>query len=530
MAATPASDKLPPLPGLRVLVAGAGTAGVSAALFLAGHRAHVTVCDGRTHDRPVLTDAGVDVVSTDSVTRESLTRFDLVVVSPGFRPDSAVVVAAHAAGLPVWGEVELAWRVDRSGLLGAPRTWLVVTGTNGKTTTTSMVEAIVSASPRSVAACGNIGLPVLDALTLDPRVDVLAVELSSFQLYWAPSVVPDAGVVLNIAEDHLDWHGSMDAYVSAKSGALRGPIAIVGADDPVAGMLSATAPGGRTVAVRLGEPAVGEVGVRDGRLVDRAFGPEIHDDGVPVGTTASIRPVGPSGLTDALAAAALCRAVGVAADDVAGGLAGFRPGRHRGEVVATLDGIDFVDDSKATNPHAAAASIRAHRRVVLIAGGLLKGAAVDDLVIETADRLAAVVLLGTDRDLLAAAIARHAPSIPTVTLFTGDDDRVIATPVLPDAVADSAHSPSTSTDALRAVTATAADPTLDAAAAVMNAAVATAWHLAQSDTDRPDAILLAPAAASLDMFSGYGVRGDAFTHAALVIGAAATVDGGTTAS
>ncbi|GGF29505.1 UDP-N-acetylmuramoyl-L-alanine--D-glutamate ligase [Williamsia phyllosphaerae] len=529
MAADPASDQLPSLPGLRVLVAGAGTAGVSAALFLAAHGAHVTVCDGRTHHRPVLTDAGVDVVSTDSVTRDSVAAFDLVVVSPGFRPDSAVVTAARAAGLPVWGEVELAWRVDHSGLLGAPRTWLVITGTNGKTTTTSMVEAIVSASPRSVAACGNIGLPVLDALTLDPRVEVLAVELSSFQLHWAPSVIPDAGVVLNIAEDHLDWHGSMAAYVTAKSGALRGPIAIIGADDPVAGVLSATTPGARTVGVRLGAPAVGEVGVVSGDLVDRAFGPDPEGAGIPVGTTGSIRPAGPSGLTDALAAAALCRAVGIAAADVDRGLAGFRPGRHRGEVVAALEGIEFVDDSKATNPHAAAASIRAHRRVVLIAGGLLKGAAVDDLVVESADRLAAVVLLGTDRDLLAAAIARHAPSIPTVTLLTGDDDRVIATPVLPEAVADSAHSPSTSTDTLRAITASAADPALGTADGVMNAAVAIAWHLATADSDRPDAILLAPAAASLDMFSGYGVRGDAFAHGALALGAIATLDDPTTA-
>lgn len=533
MATSEPSDQLPLLRGLRVLVAGAGTAGSSAALFLAAHDAHVTVCDGRTHHRAALAAAGLDVVSIDSVT-ETVAGFDLVVVSPGFRPDSAIVVAAGDAGLPVWGEVELAWRVDRSGLLGTPRTWLVVTGTNGKTTTTSMVEAIVSASSRTVAACGNIGLPVLDALVRTPRVDVVAAELSSFQLYWAPSVVPEAGVVLNIAEDHLDWHGSMSAYVAAKSAALGGPIAIIGADDPVAGTLSATSPGARTVRVRLGSPAVGEVGVVGADLVDRAFGPANERSGVVVGSRESIRPAGPSGVTDALAAAALCRAVGIAAVDVRRGLEGFHPGRHRGEVVAVLDGVGFIDDSKATNPHAALASIRAHRRVVLIAGGLLKGAAVDDLFRETRDRLAGVVLLGADRAQLASAITRHAPSIPTVTLFTGDDDRVIATPVQPEPVADSAEYSSTSIDALRGVAAVGASSAaagFGVSERVMTAAVAIAWHLATTDPDRPQAILLAPAAASLDMFDGYGARGDAFARAALALGARVPqVDGGATAS
>ncbi|WP_408068744.1 UDP-N-acetylmuramoyl-L-alanine--D-glutamate ligase [Williamsia herbipolensis] len=522
-AAAPAT--LPDLPGLRVVVAGAGTAGASAARFLAAHGAVVTVADGRPAAGAALADAGVAVVSVDAAVADL--QADLLVVSPGFRPDSPLVLAARAVRIPIWGEVELAWRVDASGLLGPRRTWVVITGTNGKTTTTSMVEAIVEASPHTVAACGNIGLPVLDALTRTPRVEILAVEMSSFQLHWAPSVVPDAGVVLNIAEDHLDWHGSMDAYVTAKVGALRGPIAVVGADDPVAGALSATTPGARTIGVRVGAPIGDDIGVEAGVLTDRAFTApgESPRTILPID---DIRPAGPSGIVDAAAAAALCLAVGVDIDAVAVGLAGFVPGRHRGETVATLDGVAFVDDSKATNPHAAHASIDAHERVVLVAGGLLKGAAVDDLFAATADRLAGVVAIGTDRELVASAIARHAPAIPTVTLFTGDDGRVTATPLAPPAVDGLATAPSDGVEAARAAARSAHEADTrrsdeaPAADRVMGAALVAAWSMIESDRaagGRPDAVLLAPAAASLDMFAGYGVRGDSFARAAVAIGA-----------
>ncbi|MGJ0120858.1 UDP-N-acetylmuramoyl-L-alanine--D-glutamate ligase [Williamsia sp. MIQD14] len=517
---------LPDLPGLRVVVAGAGTAGASAARFLAARGAVVTVADGRPAAGAALSDAGVEVVSVDAAVTDL--RADLMVVSPGFRPDSPLVLAARAARIPIWGEVELAWRVDASGLLGPRRTWIVITGTNGKTTTTSMVEAVVEASTHTVAACGNIGLPVLDALTRSPHVDILAVEMSSFQLHWAPSVVPDAGVVLNIAEDHLDWHGSMDAYVTAKVGALRGPIAVIGADDPVAGALAATTPGARTVGVRTGTPIGDDIGVEAGVLVDNAFTAP-GEPPRPILPVSDIRPAGPSGVVDAAAAAALCLAVGIDVDAVATGLAGFVPGRHRGEVVATLDGVTFVDDSKATNPHAARASIDAHDRVVLVAGGLLKGAAVDDLFAATADRLAGVVAIGTDRELVAAAIARHAPTIPTVTLFTGDDDRVTATPLEPPADDGVATALPDSVDRARTAARAAhdADARQDhrtpAADRVMDAALVAAWSLLESDRTaggQPDTVLLAPAAASLDMFAGYGVRGDSFARAAVAIGAA----------
>jgi UDP-N-acetylmuramoylalanine--D-glutamate ligase len=294
-------------------------------------------------------------------------------------------------------------------------------------------------------------------------------------------VRPTAGAVLNIAEDHLDWHGSMSAYIKAKAVALSGSIAVVGLDDPVAGILAATTEGARTVGFRLGTPHPGELGVSNGQLVDRVDWDESGDNSV-VGLIAldKVRPTGPSGQLNALAAAALCRAIGVGPQAVEAGLESFTVGGHRSTPVAMIDSTTFIDDSKATNPHAALASIRGHRRVVWLAGGLLKGASVDDLIVAVRDRLAGVVIIGADRDIIADAMARHAPLVPTVTVVTGEDGAV-----------------------------NTADPT-----AVMDRAVHAAWEFCLADPDTPDAVLLAPAAASLDMFAGYGVRGDAFAASA----------------
>ncbi|WHU49035.1 UDP-N-acetylmuramoyl-L-alanine--D-glutamate ligase [Gordonia sp. L191] len=515
-----------PLPGRSVLVAGGGSAGMSAAAHLLDLGAQVTIADDRVTTAGVgaiagasaMVDRGARLVAiTELLADPTWTdRTDLAVVSPGFAPDHPLPVAAHAAGIPTWGEVELAWQLDAAGIYGPPRTWLVVTGTNGKTTTTSMLADIVTASGRAGAACGNIGLPVLDAMAESPRVDVLCAELSSFQLYWAPSIAPSAGVVLNVADDHLDWHGSFDAYAQAKQIALHGAVGVVGLDDPVAAALPVA---GRRVGFTLSAPADGELGVRDGVLVDRAFGEADGMAGVgsAEGTTLAdatgIRPPGPSGLADALAAAALARSIGVGPDAIRSALAAFRPAAHRGEVVAELDGIAFVDDSKATNPHAAQAAIAAHRRVILIAGGLLKDASLASMLDAVGDRLAGVVAIGRDRGLVVAAIARHAPEVPTVTVFTGDDGCVtvqrelsfpagVDVPAAPGAPAISDGS--------------SAPAPADAAVAVMDRAVHLAWALAAEcrGEDRPDAILLAPAAASLDMFAGYGRRGDAFADAA----------------
>ncbi|MBB5909259.1 UDP-N-acetylmuramoyl-L-alanine--D-glutamate ligase [Actinoalloteichus hymeniacidonis] len=459
-----------PFAGASVVVAGAGVSGRSAAAALLAQGAEVSVVDGsavriESMNLPGITGlVGVDVVPPGT---------DLVVTSPGWRPSSPLLVSAAEAGIEVIGEVELAWRLDRLRPDG-PADWLVVTGTNGKTTTVTMVESILAAAGLDAVACGNVGLPVVDAVAAGHRV--LAVELSSFQLHWSSSIRPAAGVVLNIAEDHLDWHGSAEAYAEAKSRVLTGAVAVAGLDDEPAAALLAAAPAPRRVGVTLSEPAPGELGVQNGMLIDRAFGPD--DTPVELIPVAAIRPAGPTGIVDALAAAALARSHGIAAADIEAGLRAFEPGAHRAVVVAERDGVQFIDDSKATNPHAAAASLRGHAAVVWLAGGLLKGASVDELVAEIGERLAAVVLFGADRASLAAALTRHAPDVPVHEVATGDDK--------------------------------AMSEVVDIAIRVANPG---------------ETVLLAPAAASMDMFTDYAHRGDAFAAAVRDRLASADADG-----
>src|SRR6185437_11756986 len=287
--------------------------------------ARVTVTDARPE---ALTDLPEGAVAG----REELpSDVALVVTGPGRRPDHPLVTSAR---VPVVGEPELAWWIAQAQPMPAP--WLAITGTNGKTTTVGMLESILRAAGHDAVACGNVGYPVVTAVRAGRRV--LAVELSSFQLHWSPSVVPAAGCVLNVAEDHLDWHGSMAAYAAAKARALRGPVAVAGIDDPAAAALLAAAPAPRQVGVTLAEPGPQQLGIVGGTLVDRAFGPGPSAAGaegvesIALADVAAVRPAGPPGLTDALAAAALARAAGVTAADVAAGLAAFRPGPHRADL------------------------------------------------------------------------------------------------------------------------------------------------------------------------------------------------------
>ncbi len=464
-----------PVAGRRVLVAGVRVAGAAVARALLGLGARVDLADADAKAAAAqldeLADAGATFLGDPDRPPPGT---DLVVTSPGFRLDHPLVAAAQARGVPVIGEVELAWRLRPGG--AAP--WLAVTGTNGKTTTVGMLAAILTAAGRRTKAVGNVGVPVIEA-ALDPRYDVLAVELSSFQLAWSPSVRPLAGALLNLAPDHLDWHGSMDAYASAKTAVWNASVAIGNADDADVASRLASAPAPHRVSFTAARPPrAGELGLVDGVLVDRAFASE--EALLPA---RDVHPPGRHNLANALAAAALARAYGVDAAHVATGLRTFVPDPHRFAFVATVAGVTYIDDSKATNPHAAAAALAACPRVVWIAGGQLKGVDVEALVITLAGRpghLVGAVLLGVDRGQIAAALARHAPDVPVIDVANRDDE-------------------------------------------VMVEVVRAAQRLARTG----DTVLLSPAAASYDMFDSYADRGRRFAAAVRALpGAGRGVDRG----
>jgi UDP-N-acetylmuramoylalanine--D-glutamate ligase len=461
--------------GRRVLVAGAGVAGAAAAHALLRRDARVTVLDrADSAAMAELALAGAQVLVADELPAGLLDDLTDVVVSPGFAPHHPLAVAAAAARLDVYSEPELAWRLR--GPQAPP--WLAITGTNGKTTTTTMLAAMLAAAGLATAALGNIGEPLVFAATGEPHgdsaaehYDVLAVELSSFQLHWSQTLAPQGGALLNLADDHLDWHGGFGAYAEAKTKIWRaatvggGGIAVANLDDPRAAAALSTVDG-RTIGFTLGEPEPGQLGVLDGILIDRTAEP------VELAPVDLVRPPGQHNVANALAAAALARTYGVGAQAVRDGLAGYTPQGHRNAYVATVAGVAYIDDSKATNPHAAYASLMAYPRIVWIAGGQLKGVDIDALVASVAGRLAGAVLLGVDRRAIATAMARHAPEVPVREVNSTDDG---------------------------------------AMGEVVTAAAALA---------RPgDTVLLAPAAASLDMFTSYAARGNAFATAVRALGA-----------
>lgn len=450
-----------------VIVAGAGVSGIGMTKLFHHLDVPVIVADDNAEGRARAESLGAETVTTDDA-RERFADVGAVVTSPGWRPESPLLVDAASASLPVLGDVEACFRLDRAGCFGDPRAWLVVTGTNGKTTTTGMLAAMMAEAGKTTgmraAACGNIGVAVAEALMATPRVDVLVAELSSFQLFWSDQLVPDAGVLLNLADDHIDWHGSFEHYAEAKARVLQAPHAVAGIDN--AHVRELVARSGRTdiIGFTLSEPAEGQVGVVDGRIVVK--------HGVLTTGLASadgIEPAGAAGVLDALAAAAVAWTQGASPENIQAALDGYRVSGHRGAVVHSAGGVQWVDNSKATNPHAADSALQGAGNVVWIAGGQLKGAAVDELVAAHKDQFRAVALLGVDRAVLREALERIAPE---VDVFVTD-----------------------STDPVQAM-----EEVVDYAAAKAMPG---------------DTVLLAPAAASLDMYPGMSARGDAFAAAAV---------------
>ncbi len=470
--------------GLRVGVLGLGITGFSVADTLAELGSEVLVVAERVDERyPLMLEVigarlvHVDVLDAPPAELVALAP-ELLVVSPGFHPDHPVILWAVAQGIPIWGDVELAWRVrDKVGTdgNGTPAEWIAVTGTNGKTTTVQLASAMLAAGGLRVAPCGNIGVPVLDAVRDPGGFDVFVVELSSYQLHSTSSMSPWAAVCLNVAEDHLDWHGSMAEYTAAKARVYSNTrvACVYNRDDAVTQRMVEEADvveGARAVGFGLGVPGPSDLGLVEGILCDRAFHDDRHHSALEITTVTDLARIGLGAahtVSDVLAASALARSFGTPIEAIQRALAGFRLDRHRIEVVATAGGITWINDSKATNPHAADASLGAYESVVWIAGGLLKGVDIEPLIVKRAARMRGVVLLGADRTLLREAFQRHAPHLPLFEVAGPETEDVMAKAV----------------------------------------------ELASAMAMPGDVVLLAPAAASMDQFADYADRGVRFESA-----------------
>lgn len=444
---------------MRVLVLGLGVTGESVVAWAAaaGHDVVVVEDDpsGDPYARRAARAAAVGAVllaGAPAAEVEACARsVDLVVPSPGVRPNHPVILAATGAGVTVRSEVDVG--VEQI-LAMAPRPRLIaVTGTNGKTTVTTMAAAMCAESGLAALTVGNIGRPVIelarDVVDGGTAADVVVMEVSSFQLeFTTAAFVPDVAVLLNVASDHIDWHDSVEAYAKAKARVFAhqtpGHVLVVNADDPIAWELSASA--AATVVPYSGRsvPARG-YGVRGGMLV----GPQGDVAAVPAST--AVRDV-----ENALAATAAVVHCGADVEGVARALASWQGLPHRLQLVATVDGVRYVDDSKATNGHAAANALRGLEHAVLIAGGRDRSRDLGRLR-GFADRLRAVVAIGEAAETV-------------VELFEG---------LVP----------------------------VERAASMRDAVRAAAARAVPGDT-----VLLSPGCASLDMYESYAARGDDFAR------------------
>ncbi|MFC5930151.1 UDP-N-acetylmuramoyl-L-alanine--D-glutamate ligase [Cryobacterium melibiosiphilum] len=479
--------------GLRVGILGLGVTGFAAADTLVELGAEVLVvaspvpAEGSDTERAQLLGViGAGLVQADLNALEPATapvalvehRPELLIVSPGFHPDHPLLLWAAATGVPVWGDIELAWRL-RDKILPIAE-WMLVTGTNGKTTTVQLAATMLAEAGHRVAPCGNIGVPVLDAIRDPQGWDVLVVELSSYQLHHLPrtgpgALVPWASVCLNVADDHLDWHGSAEAYRAAKATVYANTrvACIYNTADAATRLMveeAEVSEGARAVGFGLGVPGPSEFGVVEGILCDRAFLDDRADRALELTTVPDLVGVGlgaPHVVADVLAASALARSFDVPPAQVRSALQGFTLDAHRIAEVAERGGIRWIDDSKATNPHAANASLAACESVVWLVGGLLKGVDVESLVQRHVARLRGAIIIGVDRTALREAFRRHAPDLTVIEIDSDDTEQV------------------------------------------MPLAVQRAAELAQPG----DVVLLAPAAASMDQFDSYSHRGTAFAQA-----------------
>jgi UDP-N-acetylmuramoylalanine--D-glutamate ligase len=395
---------------------------------------------------------------------------ELIITSPGVKPEHQLLTWARNSQIPVWVDIELAWRLRDKNTKVAD--WIAITGTNGKTTTVQMVEAMLNQGGFRAAACGNIGTPILDAIREPDGFDVLVVELSSFQLHYVKHIEPFSSAVLNLADDHLDWHGSFAAYSDTKAKVYENTqvACVYNINDLATEKMVENADvqeGARAIGFTTGMPGRSQVGFVEDILCDRAFLDDRANSALEIATLEDLSNIGvltPHLMANAAAATALARSYGVEPADVRTALLNFRLDAHRIELVAEQGGIRWVDDSKATNPHAAAASLNSFEKVIWLVGGLLKGVDLNDLVTKYVNRLSGAIVIGSERTQVLEALAKNAPNVPVVEISEPEN--------------------------------------------VMHFAVAAARDIAKPG----DVVLLAPAAASMDQFKDYADRGNQFAE------------------
>ena len=448
-----------------VLILGAGVTGLAVARSLAKRGANVSFADD------VVTEAvGFSVSPADQF---SASDFDALVISPGWKSDHTLISEAEKSGVQLWNEVDLAWKL-RAELVPNQR-WIALTGTNGKTTTVEMAAAMLREGGVSAVACGNVGTTVIESVESPEKYEVLVLELSSFQLHWIREAKFVAASILNIAQDHLDWHGGFDDYAKAKMAILdRASIGIFNGDDPEV-VSRAAHWKGRKVFFSLDTPGPGEIGVVEELLVDRAFVSNPQEAAM-IAEVVDVIPTVPHNVANALAAAGLARAIGISHQSIRLALQNFKLGRHRIEMVYANNEINWINDSKATNPHAAAASLMSTLSAIWIAGGLAKGAEMADLIKRCKSRIKVAILIGADRELIATELRESAPNVEIVYV-----------------------------DAPNSYIKGGTDNSL------MEAVIGAAKARAVAG----DTVLLAPACASMDQFLSYADRGDRFTQAVI---------------
>ncbi len=433
--------------GARVVVMGAARSGLAAAELLIRRGATVTLSD----QKPSIGDAermermGV-TLKLGSNESEALQRADLVVTSPGVPLELPSLVAARDRGVPVIGELELASRWARGPIVA-------ITGTKGKSTTTTLVGRMLTAAGKSVLVGGNIGVPLSAQVDRSTDTSIHVVEVSSFQLEATDTFHPWIAALLNFSPDHLDRHPNEAAYAAAKARVFANQLpadwAVVNGDSAAAMTLGASARARRLV---YAVDAIADAAV----FVERDFIWQRTSEGpTPLVPLTAIRLTGRHMLSNVVAATAIAHAAGAPGEAMTRALDGFTGLEHVMEPVAIIDGVRFVNDSKATNVDAAGRSIESFDRVVAIIGGRYKGGSFADLARPLAARGRGVVAIGEARPIVRSALSGAVPVVD----------------------ADS-----------------------------MREAVTVAFGMA-----RPDGVvLLAPACSSFDMFSDYADRGRVF--------------------